>query len=634
MLEMYKGLVNSPETTITNNINTSDTIIYVVDPARVPTPPNLMTLGTGTNAETVKVLSIDGNALTVQRGFQGVAKDWLAGTIIARNFTEYDYNALRENIETLDGGKVDKIAGKGLSTEDYTTAEKTKLEGIATEANKTTINNTLTSTSTTAALSAAQGKVLKDTVDTHLAETASQTELGHVKVDNETITIDENGVIKSSVAGVSQEEFGNLKSAVEGFHGIIDNDIYGIEVDIPNNTIVRLAGSVGKLQGADFDNISAYNRRRCILADDRTVLAYYGETGYTETGKTTVAITKGGTTYPIGTHVQVMVEQPKFYYRREPLQIEPIANGKGYHLRKWRDYITCSPKSGFTLHPAFYRNGVEYDYIYLGAYEGCIYDVSASAYLTTDQQVADFNADKLSSIAGVKPASGLTQNLTLPNTRKLANNRGTGWQQMDVLAHYAEVMLMAIEYASFDSQSVIGRGVVDKESGTGNESVNTGATSSLGNVSGSASGTNGLVSISYRGRENPWGNIWIFTDGLNIEAKGIHEAYWADSGFVSDIKTTPYKNCGFTLAKANGYISAIGHSEECDFMYIPSETLGAENRPLNDYFYQNNTYNGFWVTLLGGGWENGSLAGACFLNADDASSQHSRDVGGCLLCLP
>jgi hypothetical protein len=417
--------------------------------------------------------------------------------------------------------------------------------------------------------------------------------------------------------------------------GYTDKDIYGIEADIPNNSIIRVAGAVGKTAGVDFDNINAYKRRRCILADDRTVLAYYGETGYTETGKTTVEITKGGTTYPIGTHAQVMVEQPKFYYKRVPLQTEPIANGIGTHLRKWRDYICDYPIYDFKVHPNFIRDGREYNYIYYPAYEGCIYDSSASAYLTADQQVADFNADKLSSIAGVKPASGLTQELNIVNIRKLANNRGTGWQQMDVLAHYAEVMLMAIEYASFDSQFVIGRGVVDKtDDSSTNMSNNTGATTSLGNTSGSASGTNGLVSISYRGRENPWGNIWIFNDGLNIEAKGIHEAYWADSGFVSDIKTTPYKNCGFTLAKANGYISAIGHSEECDFMYIPSETLGAENRPLNDYFYQNNAYNGFLVALLGGFWRRGAYAGACSLFADNASSYRNRIFGGCLLCLP
>ena len=66
---MYPGMINSPETTITNGISESDTIIYVLDPTRVPTPPNLMTLGTGTNAETIKVTEINDSAITVERGF-------------------------------------------------------------------------------------------------------------------------------------------------------------------------------------------------------------------------------------------------------------------------------------------------------------------------------------------------------------------------------------------------------------------------------------------------------------------------------------------------------------------------------------------------------------------------------------
>lgn len=102
MKEMYKGVVNSPETTITNDISNTDTLIYVLDESRVPDDlPNLMTIGTGTNAETIKVVSKDGSAITVVRGFQGIAKSWPAGSIIARNFTEYDYNALMENINIL-----------------------------------------------------------------------------------------------------------------------------------------------------------------------------------------------------------------------------------------------------------------------------------------------------------------------------------------------------------------------------------------------------------------------------------------------------------------------------------------------------------------------------------------------------
>lgn len=57
---------------------------------------------------------------------------------------------------------VEQVAGKGLSTNDYTSAEKTKLAGVETGANKTTVTDALNSTSTVNALSANQGKVLND----------------------------------------------------------------------------------------------------------------------------------------------------------------------------------------------------------------------------------------------------------------------------------------------------------------------------------------------------------------------------------------------------------------------------------------------------------------------------------------
>mgnify|MGYP006978911703 CR=1 FL=1 len=60
---------------------------------------------------------------------------------------------------------VSKETGKGLSTNDYTTDEKTKLSGIEAGANKTTVVDNLTSTSATDALSAAQGKALKASID-------------------------------------------------------------------------------------------------------------------------------------------------------------------------------------------------------------------------------------------------------------------------------------------------------------------------------------------------------------------------------------------------------------------------------------------------------------------------------------
>lgn len=81
--------------------------------------------------------------------------------------------------------------------------------------------------------------------------------------------------------------------------------------------------------------------------------------------------------------------------------------------------------------------------------------------------------------------------------------------------------------ASFDCQRNIGRGVCDfTDDGSTNMALNTGATSSLGNGSGNAdSGVNGKCSVSYRGEENLWGNIWTWLDLINILAKGANEAY-------------------------------------------------------------------------------------------------------------
>lgn len=59
---------------------------------------------------------------------------------------------------------VEKVDGKGLSTNDYTTAEKTKLSGIDEKANKTVVEDNLTSTSTTNALSSNMGRELNEKI--------------------------------------------------------------------------------------------------------------------------------------------------------------------------------------------------------------------------------------------------------------------------------------------------------------------------------------------------------------------------------------------------------------------------------------------------------------------------------------
>jgi hypothetical protein len=59
-------------------------------------------VGDSNDAETVQYSIKTGNTLLqVIRGFQGTAKAWNVDTVVARNFTEYDYRALKHNLETI-----------------------------------------------------------------------------------------------------------------------------------------------------------------------------------------------------------------------------------------------------------------------------------------------------------------------------------------------------------------------------------------------------------------------------------------------------------------------------------------------------------------------------------------------------
>ena len=114
--KMYDGVVNSPETYLTQNLAADATIIYVADSSVFGSLPNLAVIGTDQNAETILIKSkrSDGG-LEVQRAIEGPAKRWEKTTAIARNFTNYDYNQVKSNIEKLNTGKQDSLtAGSNI----------------------------------------------------------------------------------------------------------------------------------------------------------------------------------------------------------------------------------------------------------------------------------------------------------------------------------------------------------------------------------------------------------------------------------------------------------------------------------------------------------------------------------------
>lgn len=439
-----------------------------------------------------------------------------------------------------------------------------------------------------------------------------------------------------------EAEIADLRAYV----GYTDGDIYGVEVDFANKKFTRLAGAVGMAGGEPFDKVRAMGgRKRCNLTDDGVVVAYQGDSAFSSSGVLTQAATVGDTTYPVGTKVQVMVEQPKFYYKVVPMVLERTSDtaDQGWKTRKVRYYISDTPKAGFKVHPQFICNGKENDYIYKSAYEGCLWDKSAAAYIMDDAQVADFANDMLSSIANAQPASGKTQNLTRANTRKLAQNRGHGWEQQYAAVLAGTQLLMLIEYGNFNSQNNIGAGVTNKpwlEDGV-NYSELTGATVNLGNASGAVTNANGYNVVSYRGEENLWGNIWKWEDGLNIKNPSTFAAddgqvgvlYAADHGFADDTGAAPYEDTGIRVPYVNwSYISAFGYSEAYDWLFVGVEGKGNSSVPVGDCVQ--NVNPGWRVAKSGALWHIGASAGVFCLDLYHSAGGRYRDLSGRSVYIP
>lgn len=457
----------------------------------------------------------------------------------------------------------------------------------------------------------------------------------------------ENASAASNIDELKSENFNSQEilsgvADIRAYLGITADDIVGIQVDYKNKTFKRLAGAANLTKGSDFDKFTMFGgRKRCNVADDGSIVAWYGDADYKEDGS-------------MG---QVMVYQPKFYYLVCPVEYDPIDTGIGYHLRKANYYVSEKPRAGFRLHPAFYdASGNEIDYFLTSAYEGSIYDASASAYLLNDEQVMNTGEDKFSSIAGARPASGSSQNLTRPNIEAMAQNRGTNWHGNLIKQVSAEQMLMIIEMGMMNLQTAIAQGVVSLPWTTGSDTTSsyaaaTGSTASLGNGTGRAEKTttyeggvakeytvDGKTSVCWRGKENFWGNIWKFVYGINIWGNGKmgggQPYICSDFSFAESKNSGNYEPAGFTVTNANGYISAMGYSTACDWLFIASECLDNSSLPVGDYTYITVNLNGYRIARLGGYWNSGGSAGGFYWYLNNGVGNRSRDVGGRLVYIP
>lgn len=430
---------------------------------------------------------------------------------------------------------------------------------------------------------------------------------------------------------------------IKAYIGYTDEDIVGLCVDYENKTFTRLAGAVGLSADSDFDKFTMYGgRKRCNVSDNGTITAYYGDEHYIEDGS----------------NGQVMVYQPAFYYKVVPLKLEKNSDsGIGYHLHKANYYVSSKPKPGFKLHPAFYdENGNAINYILYSADEGSMYDVSAKAYVNdnVDESITYEDGDLLCSVAGKKPISGFRNGLgTKSNLELMAQNRGAGWHLETIKAISANQLLMMVELGMMNSQTGVGQGVVNiPNDASYNCSSLTGSTAELGNSTGQATETvneiggtettynvNGKVSVTYRGVENPYGNIFKHIQGVNVWGDGSMcggQPYVANNFTFNESKNSDnYEGVGFTLPNANGYINAMGYGkEEYDWLLLPSEIGGTSALPVGDFFYVTSDLNDYRIVLGGGSWNYGSFDGSFFGRCGYNVGSHDRSAGGRLLYVP
>lgn len=187
---------------------------------------------------------------------------------------------------------------------------------------------------------------------------------------------------------------------------------YGVTWDEVLDTYIRTGSAYGQSMTTALPDSTATihaRMRRCLLSDAGVVNYYLHSqnSNFKEDGVTPSVLT--------GADGQVMVEIPKFYYR--------------YYKILNAHYYEVSPVllNGFSVHPAFIKNGVEVANRYMSAYEGSLYDVSASRYANGIR----LEANAVSFVSSTKTISHLSGSIATINLA--GGSGGSGYAVNNVL---------------------------------------------------------------------------------------------------------------------------------------------------------------------------------------------------------
>lgn len=253
-------------------------------------------------------------------------------------------------------------------------------------------------------------------------------------------------------------------------------------------------------------------------------------------------------------------------------------------------------------------------------------------------------------------------NLTRDQFRQAARKRGSGWEMYTYGAHKTLFWLFAVEYATLNSQKPfnaqkdangfaqggLGPGPTQMTDWTNFNNANPlipcGYTNEFGNGSGekayvvknASGGTHATLMVNrYRGIENPFGHIWKYTDGANIQVttgdNGL-SILWttADPSNFSDSSYVGYDKKG-NICRVNGYAKNTLLVEDGDI--IATEIGGSSSTYWCDYYYTNTSTNSLRLVAVGGG-SDGADAGFIRVNTSETPSGAYKHFGSRLCFFP
>lgn len=254
-------------------------------------------------------------------------------------------------------------------------------------------------------------------------------------------------------------------------------------------------------------------------------------------------------------------------------------------------------------------------------------------------------------------------NLTRDQFRQAARKRGSGWEMYTYGAHKTLFWLFAVEYATLNSQKSFNvqkdaNGFSQGGLGLGptqmtdwanfnnaNPLIPCGYTNEFGNGSGekayvvknASDGTHAtLMANRYRGIENPFGHIWKYTDGANIQVTTGDDGLsilWTtdDPSNFSDSSYTGYDKKG-NICRTNGYAKKTLLGEDGDI--VTTEIGGSSSTYWCDYYATNTSTNRMQVIQVGGNADSETSAGLAYVGAGDPPSGAYRRVGSRLCFFP